>query len=159
MATAFKCEDADLEEGSACPQEGCAGKVEIAPSRNCSCHINPPCSSCVDAGYVCDTCGWESAERVEDEYDYKLPARSRYEEGSRRNEWTYTHTDNPFNSTPFTQCCGVAAIGTDRCPNCGARIFYHDDGLAARRREVGAGNCLMCGKRRGNPAITGNCHC
>lgn len=158
MATSFKCEIADLEEGSPCPEEGCNGVLQNAPSRNCSCHINPPCSSCVDAGYECNICGWLSSDRTDD-YEDAYVAPKRCEAGSRRNEWTWTHTDNPFNSTPFTRCCGIAAIGTDRCPHCSARIAYHDDGLAARRREVGPVNCLMCGKRRGNPAISGNCNC
>ena len=72
---------------------------------------------------------------------------------------TSTHTDNPFNSTPFTVCCGVAAINEDRCPVCKAEITGHDDGLSALRKEVGHGNCLMCGEKRGPIGIQGNCHC
>lgn len=48
-----------LEEGSACPNKDCGGKLEFAEPENCSCHINPPCSSCVNAPFVCDTCGDE----------------------------------------------------------------------------------------------------
>ncbi len=153
----FKCEEVELEEGSPCPQPDCSGHMEVAPSKNCSCHISPPCGSCVDAGYVCDTCKWESSDREEPEWE--PPVIHRREKDSCRNQFTSTAVDNPFNSTPFTVCCRIAAISTDRCPNCGAQITHHDDGLAARRREVGPNNCLMCGKKRGNPAIAGNCHC
>ena len=154
----FRCEWADLEEGSKCPQENCEGTMKIAPSKNCRCHINPPCTSCVEAGYVCDTCSWKSSSYEPEEEPEYTPV-SRYPKDSRKNEWTSTYVDNPFNSTPFTKCCGIAAINTDRCPNCKAVITYHDDGLAARRREVGPGNCLMCGNKRGDPAIAGNCNC
>ncbi|WP_378619538.1 hypothetical protein [Nitratireductor sp. GCM10026969] len=76
----------------------------------------------------------------------------------------FTKTANAFNSTPFSSCCGVASMKSggrpdDHCHRCGEPMTHHDDGLGARRREVGAGNCLMCGKRRGNPAVPGNCHC
>ena len=76
----------------------------------------------------------------------------------------YTRTSGPNNSTPFSSCCGIASIAyngrpDDKCHGCGEPMTHHDDGLSARRREVGSGNCLMCGKRRGNPAISGNCNC
>ncbi|MCP4410754.1 MAG: hypothetical protein GY807_24040 [Gammaproteobacteria bacterium] len=65
----------------------------------------------------------------------------------------YTYVSGPFNSTPFSSCCGVASQDSSgrpakKCAKCGEELTYHDDGLAARRREVGAGNCLMCGKSR-----------
>ncbi len=76
----------------------------------------------------------------------------------------HTHTANAFNSTPFSSCCGAASMDSSgrpakRCARCGGELTHHDDGLAARRAQVGPGNCLMCGKRRGNPAVAGNCHC
>lgn len=151
------CEEVDLEPGSPCPQPGCDGKMTEAESRNCSCHISPPCSSCVDAGYVCTVCKWES-NPYEVEI-YEPPVRTRVPYGSRAKEYTSTETDNPFNSTPFTRCCGIAAIGEKRCPHCHAQISWHDDGLAARRREVGPNNCLMCGCPRGNISVRGNCCC
>jgi len=154
------CEEvvAALEEGSPCPQRDCGGVMKNAPSKNCSCHTNPPCSSCVDAGHVCGLCGWESAPSTY-EPEPKTFRRVKREPGSRRNEITRTHTDGPFNSTPFTDCCHVAAVNDERCPICKALIVGHDDGLDARRREVGPGNCLMCGRKRGDPAIWGNCNC
>lgn len=147
---------ADLEPGSSCPCEGCNGELDCAPSVNCSCHIAAPCSSCENAGLLCGTCGWDSTPEYEEPEPYVAP---RHELGSRRNQRTSTYTANPFNSTPFTRCCEIAAIGTDRCPNCEALIISHDDGLAARRREVGPGCCLMCGKKRGPIEIAGNCCC
>jgi len=150
------CEEV-YEEGAPCPEEGCKGTLRELPSRNCSCHINPPCSSCTDAGYGCDKCTWTNVDTELDSEPY-YPT-TRYDPGSRRHQTTGTHVDNPFNSTPFTNCCGIAAVNEDRCPNCKALITYHNDGLAERRREVGPGNCLMCRRKRGNPAIAGNCCC
>ena len=156
--------DISYEEGSACPSDGCSGTLDLAEVIGCSCHIAPPCSSCVDAGYACKACGWDSNpdryscyEEIQLERESQLKARPNPPD--RYNETTTTYTCSPFNSTPFTRCCGVAAIREDRCPTCRARITSHDDGLAARRREVGPGNCLMCGKRRGPIGISGNCCC
>jgi hypothetical protein len=51
----------DYEEGDDCPE--CArGVLEYPKIRGCSCHINPPCSACVDQRLVCDSCGWEEPE-------------------------------------------------------------------------------------------------
>ena len=144
-----------IEEGSPCPHEGCGGTMDMRKPRNCSCHISPPCSSCVDAGYECGTCGWETSPEEVEEHVGLL----RRKPGSARHLSTHTRTANAYNSTPFTDCCGVAAINTSRCPNCEAEITWHDDGLAQRRREVGPGNCLMCGQKRGPIGIPGNCCC
>lgn len=146
----------DLEPGSSCPCEGCGGTLDCAPPVNCSCHIDAPCSSCTEAGLLCDTCGYDTTPERPEREPY---TPSRAAPGSRRDYSTTTYTANPFNSTPFTQCCGIAAIGTDRCPNCEARIVSHDDGLSERRRQVGPGNCLMCGKKRGPLGVPGNCCC
>ena len=134
-----------IEEGSPCPEQGCDGLMIDAEVENCSCHISPPCSACVDAGYECDKCGFQTAEaKLEPEY-YEKPLKVI----DRTGEITSTYTDNPFNSTPFTRCCGTAAIGMNgplkHCPSCNAEITYHDDGLAERRRWA-KGGCLMCGK-------------
>ena len=52
------------EEGDPCPlTPGCAGHLKIKTTENCSCHINPPCSGCVDAPLFCEVCNKE----VEDE--------------------------------------------------------------------------------------------
>ena len=41
------------------------------------------------------------------------------------NKVTMTHVSGPHNSTPFTDCCGCAAIGRDAnyCPSCGRKVI------------------------------------
>lgn len=47
---------ADLHEGQFCP--ACSkGRLQYERQDPCSCHINPPCSACVDAPLTCDECG------------------------------------------------------------------------------------------------------
>jgi len=53
------------EEGDRCGRDSCPGTIELAESENCSCHINPPCQSCVEAGLCCPECHWHS--RYDDE--------------------------------------------------------------------------------------------
>lgn len=36
----------------------CEGVMERYDDRHCSCHINPPCSNCVDAVYRCSECSF-----------------------------------------------------------------------------------------------------
>lgn len=50
------------EEDSVCNRMGCGGIIELHPSDNCSCHINPPCTSCTDPRLFCTTCGWEEMD-------------------------------------------------------------------------------------------------
>lgn len=45
------------EEGDYCAYDDCTGKYEFVNQEPCSCHINPPCSACVDAPLVCNKCG------------------------------------------------------------------------------------------------------
>ena len=45
----------DLTIDSPCPN--CAGELV---TDNCSCHLSPPCSNCVDRVLVCRTCAWHS---------------------------------------------------------------------------------------------------
>ena len=53
-----------LEEGCNCP-ECKEGILDWVSNGNCSCHINPPCSACVDALLTCDKCGFqEEQEKV-----------------------------------------------------------------------------------------------
>lgn len=76
----------------------------------------------------------------------------------------YTRTANPYNSTPFSSCCGIASMTSggrpaSHCAKCGEPMTGHDDGLASIRAKTPAGHCLMCGRKRGDPAISGNCNC
>jgi len=71
-----------------------------------------------------------------------------------------TYTCSPFNSTPFSSCCGVASMTdsgrpADKCARCGEALHFHDSGVPRGK----PGCCLMCGRPRGDPAVSGNCHC
>jgi hypothetical protein len=52
------------EEGDVCP-ECLEGVLNYSPVRNCSCHINSPCSACTHRELECDKCGF-----VPDEPEY-----------------------------------------------------------------------------------------
>lgn len=76
----------------------------------------------------------------------------------------YTRTSGPYNSTPFSSCCDTASMDYNgrpdsKCHRCGQPMTHHDDGLSARRREVGPGNCLMCGKPVSNTQLGGKFCC
>jgi hypothetical protein len=45
------------DEGCPCP---CGGTFEYGPVENCSCHVNPPCSQCVNNPLRCPKCYWTS---------------------------------------------------------------------------------------------------
>lgn len=45
------------QEGDVCGYEGCDGIMGYEPVENCSCHISPPCSACVENPLVCLKCG------------------------------------------------------------------------------------------------------
>ena len=53
-----------MDEGDKCPacHEGIMEPDEV---ENCSCHIDPPCSACVDNLMVCSICGYEEGEADE----------------------------------------------------------------------------------------------
>ena len=55
-----KAEGLGNEEGDICNRFGCDGVIKEHPRRSCSCHINPPCSACVEPRGFCDKCGWDS---------------------------------------------------------------------------------------------------
>lgn len=61
------------EEGDTCNREiidhsfpngsttiRCQGTMEFSKVENCSCHISPPCSACVDNPLVCSECEAEA---------------------------------------------------------------------------------------------------
>ena len=51
-----------IEEGDKCNRDKCEGKMEWERQDEyggCSCHINPPCSSCTNQILTCTKCGFE----------------------------------------------------------------------------------------------------
>lgn len=50
------------EEGDCCDVEDCPGFMGYESVVGCSCHINPPCSQCVENPLVCLHCGWTPGE-------------------------------------------------------------------------------------------------
>lgn len=51
------------EEGSICNRKGCKGIIDEHPKdHGCSCHINPPCSSCTEPRAYCPECEWEERD-------------------------------------------------------------------------------------------------
>lgn len=51
-------------EGSICLRRGCMGVIESHEVEGCSCHINPPCSACVEPREYCTVCGWEAKDDI-----------------------------------------------------------------------------------------------
>jgi len=47
--------------------------MHYAPVRNCSCHISPPCHSCVENPIVCADCGYTDGDEIpcEHEWEYR----------------------------------------------------------------------------------------
>ena len=50
-----------MEEGDNCPECN-FGDMLYNKVEDCSCHIDPPCSACVENSLVCDNCGYEEGE-------------------------------------------------------------------------------------------------
>lgn len=56
-------------KGEMCNRDGCKGVVdEYEKDGCCSCHIDPPCSYCVEPNAFCNTCGW-NAKGEQQAYD------------------------------------------------------------------------------------------
>lgn len=53
-----------MEEGQMCGVDGCQGIIRFQEPENCSCHLHPPCSSCLNLKLYCPVC-----QRIEDEKD------------------------------------------------------------------------------------------
>lgn len=45
-----------VQEDQACVDPFCSGIYRFVLQSPCSCHINPPCSACVEAPLICDRC-------------------------------------------------------------------------------------------------------
>jgi len=60
---------AGTEEKEICGRDGCDGIIELREKGSCSCHINPPCSSCTEARAYCPVCGWdENDDKIFNDY-------------------------------------------------------------------------------------------
>jgi hypothetical protein len=50
-------------KGETCNRDGCKGVIdEHETDRSCSCHINPPCSYCIESREYCPVCDWDGRE-------------------------------------------------------------------------------------------------
>lgn len=47
-------------EGERCNRDGCEGILGFQPVEDCTCHISPPCSACVNNPLACPKCDWQS---------------------------------------------------------------------------------------------------
>jgi hypothetical protein len=56
------------EEGGVCGRDGCEGLIEYTKSKNCSCHISPPCYSCTSTYLHCPECDWEAEQHIVNDY-------------------------------------------------------------------------------------------
>lgn len=44
------------DEGDPCGVDACTGTLQFELPEDCTCHISPPCSACVDSPLRCTTC-------------------------------------------------------------------------------------------------------
>jgi hypothetical protein len=59
-------------KGEVCNRDGCQGIIQEHEKEGfCSCHINPPCSYCVDSVAYCELCDWDG---YEEQKDYIYPS-------------------------------------------------------------------------------------
>lgn len=52
------------EEGEVCNRRGCQGIIAESERRDCSCHISPPCSNCIEDRSYCPDCEWAAKDDV-----------------------------------------------------------------------------------------------
>lgn len=55
-----------FEEGNPCPCADCPGTLYYPKADNCSCHINPPCSACMDVVLACSEADRRKAMNLTD---------------------------------------------------------------------------------------------
>lgn len=48
-----------IEEGDVCGRDSCPGTMEYRRQGECTCHLSPPCGSCVDQILTCTECDFE----------------------------------------------------------------------------------------------------
>lgn len=67
--------DYGTETGEMCNREGCAGIIEqYETDSQCSCHIHPPCSYCVDDRHYCPICNWQGIDEQNKLPNYLHPS-------------------------------------------------------------------------------------
>ena len=54
--------DTGHELGDVCNRSFCKGIIAESCKGDCSCHISPPCSSCMEDRCYCPECGWEAKD-------------------------------------------------------------------------------------------------
>lgn len=50
-----------MEEDEVCPSCN-EGIMEWPEIENCSCHVSPPCSGCVNKVLICNSCNYEDRD-------------------------------------------------------------------------------------------------
>lgn len=65
-------------EGEKCNRLGCLGIIRAYGSDSCSCHINPPCSSCTTAREYCPECDWDAEEEDREYWKAKDEAEKKW---------------------------------------------------------------------------------
>ena len=89
-----------IEEGDVCGRDVCTGIIQLQKSENCSCHINPPCSSCTRVKLHCAACNWEAEEYLFNDHIVMKNTKTKIWEGwklrpldPKNIDWhSYSHT-------------------------------------------------------------------
>lgn len=55
-------------KGERCRRHGCKGYIEQRKKGPCSCHLHPPCASCVENREYCPVCDWDAEEEATADY-------------------------------------------------------------------------------------------
>jgi len=78
-----------LIKGETCNRDGCTGIIdEHETNTSCSCHINPPCSHCVDDRNYCPECDWQGIdEQKQPAIDKEQQERNRQYYEKQNKEW------------------------------------------------------------------------
>lgn len=126
------------EEGDKCPE--CSdGKFKYVREGSCTCHINPPCSACVNQILECDKCGFQPEEPEYKEVAVTPPSFGTYIAKIEYKPKPLDNTKIDYRikaHTASTQICeGVYPIGTSRTDvekvvhgSFGGRFEYFGDG-------------------------------
>ena len=125
------------EEGEVCSRSGCDGVIAFQKSENCSCHISPPCSSCISVKLHCSDCGWEAEEEIINNYVVTINTKTHVYEAFRPRPLDPTKVD--WHNKPHTHFSmikeGVYPEGTTAAEvrklvdgTFGGRFEYFDGG-------------------------------